>query len=146
MKNRIVTTSVMLGALVFLLPGVWAFGWPRSFYDTVATYPPYNLHLFHDLGAFQLGVGVALLGALLWSDALTVALLGGTAGMVAHFISHVVDRDLGGRASDPCVLGVLSLVVAAALAVRLASREGAPPRSRATGSDPSRRRPEHRPG
>ncbi|MQA94687.1 MAG: hypothetical protein GEV11_08540 [Streptosporangiales bacterium] len=108
-----------VAAAVFLLPGVWAFAAPRSFYEIVATFPPFNLHLFHDLGAFQLGVGAALLVALFTSDALLAGLAGGAAGTVVHAISHWLDQNLGGRPSDPWVLSALALVVVAALVVRL---------------------------
>jgi hypothetical protein len=117
-RHPLVVTATALGALVFVVPGVWAFLWPKSFYETVATYPPYNLHLFHDLGAFQLGIGVALLAALVWSDALLVALIGGTVGMGVHAVSHFLDHDLGGRDSDPWLLTVLTVLLAAALVVR----------------------------
>jgi hypothetical protein len=36
--------------------------------------PPYNEHLIHDAGAFQLGIGVAVLAALWWPDGLVAAL------------------------------------------------------------------------
>ncbi|TCM51461.1 hypothetical protein EV648_101297 [Kribbella sp. VKM Ac-2568] len=114
-----VSGAVVLGALAFLVPGVWSFGWPESFHRTIATFDPFNLHLFHDLGAFQLGVGVALLGALFWRDALVVALLGGSAGAIVHFISHLMDRDLGGRSSDPLTLGILAVILLLGLVLRL---------------------------
>jgi hypothetical protein len=120
-RSAFVTTMTVLGAIFFLVPGVWAFFWPRSFYDTIATYPPYNHHLFHDVGAFQIGVGVALLAALVWTDGLLVALAGGSAALLVHTASHFVDHDLGGRESDPWLLGVLTLLVLGALVVRVRS-------------------------
>jgi hypothetical protein len=122
--GRVVNAAVVLGALVFLVPGFWSFFWPESFHRTIATFDPFNLHLFHDLGAFQLGVGVALLGALWSRDALVVALLGGTTGAVVHFASHVMDRDLGGRASDPLTLGILAALLLAALVLRIRAVRG----------------------
>lgn len=118
-RQPLVTGSVILGALTFLVPGLWAFFWPDSFHRNVASFDPFNLHLFHDVGAFQLGIGVALLGALWWKDALVVALLGGAAGAVVHFASHLMDRDLGGRSSDPLTLGILALILLTALTLRL---------------------------
>ena len=117
-RELLVNGAVVLGALAFLVPGVWSFGWPESFHRTIATFDPFNLHLFHDLGAFQLGVGVALVGALFWRDALVVALLGATAGAVVHFVSHVMDRDLGGRSSDPLTLGILAAILLLGLVLR----------------------------
>jgi hypothetical protein len=139
MKHRLVTAAVLLGVVIFGVPGVWAFGWPRSFYDTIATYPPYNLHLFHDAGAFQLGVAAALAAALVWRDALTVALFGGTVGCGIHAISHFVDQDLGGRASDPWVLTVVTVVLAAGLAARLTTIRSVSRSDRPTPEDVTRR-------
>ncbi|GAA4288281.1 hypothetical protein GCM10022262_26410 [Georgenia daeguensis] len=124
---------VVLGAVAFLVPGVWSFGWPRSFHETVARFDPFNLHLFHDLGAFQIGIGVALVAALAWRDAVAVALAGATAGAAVHAVSHVMDRDLGGRASDPYLLSLLALLLAAGLVLRLRhhpSRGATPGRAR----------------
>ena len=121
---RAITT---LAALLFLVPGGWAFLWPRSFYETVATFPPYNLHLFHDAGAFQLGIGAALLAGLLWSDGLLVALVGGAVGTVIHAIAHILDAELGGRSSDPILLSGLALLVTVGAVARLTAvrRDGA---------------------
>lgn len=118
-RQPVVTGSVVVGALTFVVPGLWSFFWPESFHRHIATFDPFNLHLFHDLGAFQLGIGAALLGALWSSDALVVALLGGSTGAVVHFVSHLMDRDLGGRSSDPLTLGILAAILLAALGLRL---------------------------
>jgi len=45
----------------YLLVGFWAFLDPASFYSLVATFQPSNLHFLHDAGAFQVGLGLALL-------------------------------------------------------------------------------------
>lgn len=118
-----VSAIVVLGAAVFLVAGAWAFFWPRSFYEIVAEFPPFNLHLFHDAGAFQLGIGAALLAGMLWRDALLVGMFGGTVGAVVHAISHIVDRNLGGNASDPWTLSLLAglLVIATGLRLRTAA-------------------------
>lgn len=111
------TIIVVLGALPFLIGGVWAFFWPFGFYESVATFPPFNLHLFHDAGAFQLGIAAAMIGGLIWRDALLVGLVGGAVGATIHAISHILDVDLGGRTSDPYVLsGLAVLLVIAAVA------------------------------
>ncbi|MGI5268169.1 hypothetical protein ACQEUU_03345 [Nonomuraea sp. CA-218870] len=127
MTRRIVNGIVFVAGLVFLVAGVWAFALPRHFYDTIAPYPPFNLHLFHDAGAFQLGLAAALLAALVWRDALFVALLGGSVGTVVHAISHILDRDLGGNPSDPYTLSVLALVVVAGAVLRWRSAREARP-------------------
>ncbi len=73
---------------------------PDPFFDVVARFPPYNEHLFHDLGAFHLGIAAALVAGLAGRPGLGVALWAGTVGASAHAISHRVDADLGGRDSD----------------------------------------------
>lgn len=110
--------ALAVGAVAFLVPGLWAFLWPASFHEHVARFDPFNLHLLHDVGAFQLGVGVALVGALAWRDASSVALLGAGVGAGVHALSHILDRHLGGRPSDPWTLSLLALLLLAALAAR----------------------------
>jgi hypothetical protein len=112
---RIVTIAA--GMLLAAL-GIWGLVAPRSFYDVVATYPPYHEHFLHDVGAFQLGLGVVLLLAVAVRDALLVALAGVGVGTAAHTVAHVMDLGQGGRASDPWLLGALSIVLLAAAARR----------------------------
>jgi hypothetical protein len=117
-SERYVKAVVALAAIVQVGSGAWAFFAPRSFYDAIATFPPYNVHFLHDIGAFLLGIGVALAAALRWRDALFVALLGGAAAASFHWVSHVLDRDRGGAASDPWTLGVFALLLVVALVLR----------------------------
>jgi hypothetical protein len=99
-----------VGGVTTVAAGLWAFFAPRSFAD-FAKFPPYNQHLIHDIGAFEIGIGAALLLALVFRDGLLVALGGGAAAAVMHFISHVIDRDLGGRSLDPWLFGILAVVI-----------------------------------
>jgi hypothetical protein len=117
---RIVAGLVGVGLVGF---GLWAFVGPASFYDAVATFPPYNEHFVHDLGAFQVGLGSILLLALAWTDGLLAALAGNAVGAVLHAIGHVIDRDLGGRAIDPYSLGLLAVILVLA-ALSRARRSG----------------------
>ena len=112
------TKTRPLWAIVGLLligTGVWAFFAPQSFYDNVATYPPFNRHLYRDIGAFTIGLGSAFFIAMRWRDALTVAIATNAVAGVFHAVSHIIDRDLGGRASDPWLFsaGGLALAIAA---------------------------------
>jgi uncharacterized membrane protein len=102
----------LAGGILVLVLGIWAFTSPRSFYKSVATWPPFNRHFIHDLGALQIGIGATLLLAALRSDALFVALTGAAIGAGFHFVSHVMDRDLGGKSSDPIVFGLIAVVLA----------------------------------
>lgn len=129
----VVRGCAILGAVLFAVGGVWAMASPRSFFADIATYPPYNEHLFHDLGAFQLGIAAALVAGLLGSPGLVVGLWAGAVGASVHSLSHWMDADLGGRASDPPSLTVLAVVlvvglVAAEAAVRTGRRAGDAPR------------------
>jgi uncharacterized protein YjeT (DUF2065 family) len=108
---RTLAAAVGLWLVAF---GLWAFLAPTSFYAHIAAYPPYNEHLLHDVGAFQLGLGATLLAALISSDALVAALAGNAVGAAFHFAAHVADADLGGRTSDPLAVGLLAAAVVAA--------------------------------
>ena len=114
---RFTTIVLVLAGLFFLAPGIWAFVAPHSFYDQLAPFPPYNRHMLHDIGAFQIGIGAALLLALRWTDARFVVLAASAAGAIVHVVSHLVDDDLGGKDTDVLVFGALAalLVIAAAL-------------------------------
>jgi hypothetical protein len=109
--DRFVSSVAGVGGVLLVALGLWAFGSPSSFYDQVALFPPYNRHLLHDVGAFQIGLGVTLLLAMRWRDALLVTLLGVGAGAAFHAAAHAMDRDLGGRLSDVFVLGILAALL-----------------------------------
>jgi hypothetical protein len=115
---RVAWTLALAGSLGV---GIWAFFSPRSFYESLATYPPYNPHLLRDIGAFNFGIGMTLLAALRFRDALLVALTGAAGAAVAHALSHLIDRGQGGRATDPYLLAVFAVLLVAAAVVR--SRE-----------------------
>jgi hypothetical protein len=89
---------------------------PESFAESVASFPPYNGHYLKDLGAFQVGLGVGLLAAVTWMDGVSAAFLGVAAASVLHAVSHLQDRDLGGRVSDPYTVGLIALLVLTGLA------------------------------
>jgi hypothetical protein len=69
-----VATILGVAGASMLVAGIWAGAAPRSFARFVDF--PYHEHFLHDLGAFQIGIGVTLLVALAWRDAPTVALTG----------------------------------------------------------------------
>ena len=109
--NRIVRLIGWVGVAFFVGFGLWAFFGPKSFFDQVAVFPPYNEHFLHDVGAFQIGIGATLaLGLLGWSG-LATALGGAAIGSVLHVIAHVMDKDLGGKDTDPIGLGVLAIAL-----------------------------------
>jgi hypothetical protein len=109
-----VRAITLVGAFVFVVFGLWALVAPLSFFETVATFEPYNPHLLHDVGAFQLGLGIVLLLAAFPEriDGLAAALIGVGSGAAAHLVSHLVDMDLGGNpASDTPILSVLAAIL-----------------------------------
>jgi hypothetical protein len=110
-------------AVFFIALGIWALVSPMSFFEQLAYYPPYNKHLFHDVGAFQVGIGSTLLLAMFRRDALQVALVGTSVGAVLHAISHIVDRDLGGKSTDPFLLSALAFAVVITTAVYMSQRQ-----------------------
>ncbi len=126
-SHVMVAAVTALVGLSLLALGAWALAFPSSFYDRIALFPPYNRHFLHDAGAFQIGLGATLLLALRWRDALLVALSGVGFGAALHALAHVIDRDLGGRGSDPFALGLLAalVIIAALLRWRTLRVEGA---------------------
>ncbi len=119
-----VSTIVIAAFGLFTLSfGLWAMVDASSFFDNIGEFPPYNNHYVHDVGAFQIGLGAALLGALAWrDDAILVALLGGAAGATAHEIAHLIDADDGGRDADPFTLGIIAVILVATFLWRLRLR------------------------
>lgn len=112
----------LFGAFTLAL-GIWAIVDTTSFYENIAEFPPYNRHFLHDLGAFQIGLGAALLLALVWrGDAITAVLGGAAAGATAHWMAHIGDKHLGGRASDPWTLGLIALIIVGVFGWRLCAR------------------------
>jgi hypothetical protein len=104
----------------YLLSGGWAFLFPSGFYLTVATFTPYNLHLLHDAGAFQIGLGVSLLAAATLGRGLAPVLFGVLAGSLFHLIAHLIDIHLGGHpATDLPALALIVAVLTSALVMEL---------------------------
>lgn len=111
--DPVVRWVTLLGGLVFLLFGAWGFVEPRSFFDAVAVFEPYNAHFVRDIGAFQFGLGAVLVLIVVASDAHAAALLGVAAGSGLHAVGHVIDRELGGTpATDIPTFAVIALVLA----------------------------------
>jgi hypothetical protein len=103
-----------------LAVGLWALLFPESFADFI-DFPPFNEHLLHDVGAFQIGIGVSVLVALLWSDAIAVALLGYVVAGAIHTVNHGVDLHLGGHNFDAWFIGLSTVLAAAAVLLRVRS-------------------------
>lgn len=102
-----------IGGVLLLIYGLWALVAPRSFFETIARFEPYNAHFVQDIGAFQIGLAAALLLAVFWSsDALAVVLFGVGTGASAHVVSHIVGIGSGGNpAVDIPGLSLLGLLL-----------------------------------
>jgi PPOX class probable F420-dependent enzyme len=114
---RLVRAVTLLAGLFMTAAGVAALLAPSWFADTAGF--PRHPHFVHDAGAFQLGIGVTLLLALIWHDGLALALAGFLVANTTHAVNHAVDLDLGGHPWDAWGLAVLSLLTVVALIVRL---------------------------
>jgi PPOX class probable F420-dependent enzyme len=112
-----VRAVTLLAGLFMTAAGVAALLAPSWFADTAGF--PRHPHFVHDAGAFQLGIGVTLLLALIWHDGLALALAGFLVANTTHAVNHAVDLDLGGHPWDAWGLAVLSLLTVVALIVRL---------------------------
>jgi hypothetical protein len=92
-------TALMAMSLIGLIVGVWAYVFPRGFYDLFPTVVgnwihqdgPYNQHLIRDVGAMYLALGLAGLGGLVGRSAQALRVLGlaWTAFGLLHFSYHL---------------------------------------------------------
>ena len=99
--GRFAPALAWIASAFWLVSGVWAFVAPRSFYDRVAEFPPYNVHFVHDIGAFSIGLGLAIVLVLAdrWHPLRSVLVAVGVASVV-HVASHVIDYDIKPSVSD----------------------------------------------
>src|SRR5215217_1676600 len=111
-----VSAALIITGLFALAFGIWAFFAPASFAEFVAF--PYNRHLLHDVGAFQIGIGATMLLALLWADGVMVVLAGYVVGTGFHLASHIIDRHVGGHGYDPFVVGLMVVIGLAGIYTR----------------------------
>jgi len=124
MMNRLSTPAriylVAVTAVVGIVTagiGVWCLIDPNSFADSVGFEA--HRHFLHDVGAFQLGLGVTLLLALIWADALATVLAGFIVANTVHTVNHFVDLDVGGSPAQAWILGAVSVALVLAFVLRL---------------------------
>lgn len=115
--NRFVRIVVVLAALSMLTVGVWA-RWDPASFARFANWPN-HVHFLHDAGVFQIGIGLMMLLALFWSDVIAVVLAGFVFTNTFHAVNHALDLHMGGNASDPWILLLISAVAAVGLVFRL---------------------------
>ncbi len=118
--TRIVLAGIGVYYLVF---GVWALAQPASFYGQIASFSPFNVHFLHDAGAFQIGLGLALILVVVLSDPILAVALAVGAASLLHVVAHVVDVNLGGQpARDIAALATLTAVLGVVAVARVAGR------------------------
>jgi hypothetical protein len=106
-----------------LLTGAWAFLAPLSFFSTVATFAPPNVHLLHDLGAFQVGLGLALTVPAALRVPLRAPLIAVLVASVLHVLAHVEDIRLGGHpTTDLPVLTLICIALAVGLGLEMRAK------------------------
>ncbi|MDJ1133214.1 PPOX class F420-dependent oxidoreductase [Streptomyces iconiensis] len=110
-----VTVALLVGVGT-LVAGVWSLGWPASFAEAVDF--PAHEHFLHDVGAFQIGLGVGALLACVWYDALATVLAGLLVANGVHTVNHALDLDHGGQPWHIAALAVATALIAAALLLR----------------------------
>lgn len=114
-----------------LVEGVWAQGFPRSFYDDfpglgrvwVAVDGPYNEHLVRDFGGLNLALAFVAVMALVTGSTLLARTAGGAALIsgVPHLLYHAAHLDAFETTGDAVAsLLALSLAVVAALVAAVA--------------------------
>ncbi|MFN8132765.1 MAG: hypothetical protein U0R70_14560 [Solirubrobacteraceae bacterium] len=122
--TRLVTPGLWLFAGLNLALAVWMAADPRSFYDTIADFGPYNPHDLRDVATWQAAAGLALAGAARW-PAWRVPVLAFVAVQSGlHTVNHLAD--VGAAATTAMgVFDVASLALAtAALCALLAASAG----------------------
>lgn len=120
-RRRSGPVDALVGALGVIMIGLGLFGWlaPAAFARMTAF--PLHVHFLHDAGVFQIGIGLSLVAALRLRDPVAVVLAGFLVANTLHAANHAVDLPLGGHWYDGIGLGLLSVVAAVALILRLRS-------------------------
>jgi len=114
--------GAVIGAF-YLVTGAWAFLAPLSFFSAVATFAPRNIHLLHDAGAFQVGLGLALTVPVALRAPLRTPLIAVLGASVLHVLAHVEDIRLGGHpTTDLPVLTLICAALAIALVIEVRAR------------------------
>jgi hypothetical protein len=117
--NKLPRIVAIVGGVSFVALGLYGFLAPQDFFDQLATFPPYNVHLIHDIGAFNIAIGTMLVLAATARDGLFAALAGATIGQGFHLASHVMDEELGENQSTMIpVIAAVTVILLVATVVR----------------------------
>jgi hypothetical protein len=120
--RRVALIVVAGGSLVV---GVWAQGFPRSFYDDfpgmgrvwVAVDGPYNEHLVRDVGGLNLGLAFVAILALVTASTLLARAAGGAALLygLPHLLYHATHLDDYDSSDKVTMIGSLAMAALAAV-------------------------------
>lgn len=103
---------------------------PQWFYDTLATFPPFNRHYAGDVGAFLLPIGLGLLIAAREPVRYRTILVLGLAASWIHAVNHAVDgiQHAGeGSASLLDAANIVGMAVILSIGVALTWQPRRPP-------------------
>jgi alkylhydroperoxidase family enzyme len=145
-KGRILRVGLLLLSVPQLAIGAWALFAPRDWFESfpgggnewLPLYGPFDEHLVNDVGSTFVAIGLVLIVAAVWLDrrAVQLALVAYLAYQIPHFVYHLGADDALSN-PDRVVNGVaLGAAVAAAAALLVLTREGAPRTRRAEGAVP----------
>jgi hypothetical protein len=120
--HKVALVVIAAGSVVV---GIWAQGFPRSFYDDfpgmgrvwVAVDGPFNEHLVRDVGGLNLALAFVAVMALVSGSVLLARVTGGAALLygVPHLLYHATHRDPYDTGDVVAMLSSLSVSVLAAI-------------------------------
>jgi hypothetical protein len=134
--KRLMRAGLAIIAIAPAWVGIWATAAPRSFYDDfpgtsswVSPLGPYDEHLVRDVGAFQLGLLVVVLFALVTLDrrVIQAALLASIVSGLPHLIYHLTATGPLSTADNVLSLAALALPVVIALILLARTRSDRAP-------------------
>ncbi len=123
--TRLRQVALVVIAAASAVVGVWAQGFPRSFYDDfpgagrvwVAVDGPFNEHLVRDVGGLNLGLAFVAILALVTGSVIAARAAGGAALLygVPHLAYHAANLDGYDSTDKVAMLGSLAMAALAAV-------------------------------
>jgi hypothetical protein len=109
---RFVSVVVAVNGLGNLIAGAIMIVAPAWFFEYIGDFPPFSRHYVGDAGAFNFGIGLALILAVRNPIRHRALILAGTVANVLHTANHLYDDALaGGLSSSHLVSQTLPLVL-----------------------------------
>ncbi len=121
MRRRFAKIVLVVGAVFYGGPGLWAVINAHSFINRVEKAP--NVHILHDMGAFMVGLAIFTIGSLILSDKILTAFVSLIVVSALDAYVHFSDMHLGGiEKSEPWDIAGMLIVLLLGLAAYLTSR------------------------